>query len=130
VANDLFGDGIDPGHGKAAFAIGDTEPLRIATFRVLMAWHERGWQPGAEKWQSDTRKWRPMLIDAIRNEWEKLAGSDKSVFPWHDDFVMLGFVALRKLPVPEKRRMCAYVGEKVIDAWRGDKEEVAVGAPE
>jgi hypothetical protein len=43
---------------------------------------------------------------------------------------MLGFVALRKLSVPEKRRMCAYVGEKVIDAWRGEKEEVAVGAPE
>ena len=122
MVSDLFGNAIDPGCGRTAFEIGDTEPLRIATFRVLVAWHERDWQPGAEKWQSDTRKWRPVLIDAIRHEWERIVGKDQAVFPWHDDFVMLGFVAIRKMSVTQKRDMCKYLEMQIPAVWSSDKE--------
>lgn len=122
MVSDLFGETSDPGCCRAAFAIGDTEPLRIATFRVLVAWHERDLQPGAEKWQSDTRKWRPILIDAIRHQWEVIVGKDQAVFPWHDDFVMLGFVAVRKMSVPQKREMCRFCGISIPAVWNGNKE--------
>ena len=118
----LFSDAFDPGHGKACFDIADTSPLRVATFLVLRTWQENGWQPGAEKWQSDTRYWRPMLIDAIRKEWQQILGGDQAVFPWHDDFVMLAWVATRKMNLQQKREMCEFYGADIPDEWKAGKE--------
>jgi hypothetical protein len=112
----------DPCSGNEKFKNADPQPLRRAMFRVLVEWENSGKRPGAECWQSDTRHKRPELVDAIRREWYREIGTDDLIFPWHDDFVMLGFVAIRKMSVTQKRDMCKYLEVQIPAAWSGDKE--------
>lgn len=66
-------------------------------------------QPGAEKWQSDTRRYRPTLVSDIMDEWARLAGTDE-VFPWHDDYVLEVWVSFRKMVKPLKVQWFEYYG--------------------
>lgn len=87
--------------------------------------------PGAERWQGDSRKYRPRLIAWICEEWERLAKCDE-VFPWHDDYVIEVFVSFRKLPKEKKDEWfehfdisaSAYKAEETGDVEKPDSHPV------
>lgn len=73
----------------------DPDLLLQAVAIVQARYHAHGKQPGAECWQSDTRRYRPQMIADVFIEWSTLTGTDQ-LFPWHDDFVAEVWVKFRK----------------------------------
>ena len=112
----------DPGHGLSKFALADAAKLRHAMFNVLHHYESEGLEPGAEKWQSDTRKSRPILVEDIRREWCRWLGHDEPFFPWHDDFILFSWVSMRKMNNAAKRQMCEFYGLKIPQEWSIEKQ--------
>lgn len=79
----------------------DPDILLRSVALVYADWEVRDLQPGAEKWQNDTRVWRPILLEEIRNWWMKLSHVDE-VFPWSDDYTIEVWVSFRKQKIGEK----------------------------
>jgi hypothetical protein len=59
--------------------------------------------PGAGKWESHTRKYRPQLCEYIAKEWSNIVKREVSDFPFHDDFVVLVWVDYRKEKEKDKQ---------------------------
>lgn len=55
-----------------------------------------GDKPGAEKWHSDTRYFRPQMCDRVTARWCEIAGLEEYEFPFHPDFVASTWVMFRK----------------------------------
>ena len=87
---------------RSALDKADPELLWRSVAGVMASYYTHHLQPGAEKWQSDTRIWRPKLIGDITAEWSHHTGTDV-VFPWHDDYVLEVWVKFRKLTKDLKR---------------------------
>jgi hypothetical protein len=81
--------------------------LLHAVASVNAAFERGGKKPGSEKWQSDTRTYRRMMIDAVIDKWAMLAATDE-VFPWHDDYVAEVWVAFRKTTTMKKNAIWDY----------------------
>lgn len=77
--------------------------------RVYGRMESDGEKPGSAKWEIDSRKYRPMLIDRIREEWAVLAEKCDYEFPFHDDAVVRVWIAFRKSTEGGKRlwRSCS-----------------------
>jgi hypothetical protein len=52
---------------------------------------------GAEKWTSNTRKYRPLMFEAVIRRWSELTGYPDDQFPFNDDFVAERYLYWRKL---------------------------------
>ena len=100
------------------FDLTDPDNLFQAVFRVLVRYQADGLQPGAEHWQSDTRWKRPQLVADIRKAWLDVMGADV-LFPWHDDYVLYCWVAVRKLGNAEKRLLCEWFNVETPAKWAG-----------
>lgn len=74
----------------------DPELLFHAVAIVQARYHDNGDRPGAECWQSDTRRYRTRMVNDVLIEWSTLAQTDV-LFPWHDDFVAEIWVKFRKM---------------------------------
>jgi len=83
--------------------------LLQAVATVNAAFERVGHKPGSEKWQSDTRKYRQLMIDAVIEQWVALSGTDE-VFPWHDDYVAEVWVAFRKTGTMKKNTIWEHFG--------------------
>jgi hypothetical protein len=86
---------------------GDPYLLLQAVATVNADFERNGKKPGSEKWQSDTRKYRQQMVDAVIDEWSRLAATDE-VFPWHDDYVAEVWVAFRKTTTMKKNTIWTY----------------------
>ena len=96
--------------GKAAKA--DVSLLLAAVAHTNAKYDEDGLEPGAEKWQADTRKYRAMMISDVMEYWAILARTDE-LFPWHDDYVAEIWVTFRKLLVRQKVEIWALCGVEI-----------------
>lgn len=105
-----------PKASEDKFERADPENLFEAVFLTLWSYEKQGKKPGAECWQADTRWKRPALIGDIRDAWLTIVGGDY-LFPWHDDFVVDCFVALRKCTNPVKAELCKYFNREVPGRW-------------
>ena len=83
--------------------------LLHAVAAVNAAFERAGQKPGSEKWQSDTRKYRQWMIDAVIEQWVGLSDTDE-VFPWHDDYVAEVWVAFRKTTTMKKNAIWEHFG--------------------
>lgn len=92
------------------------ENLFNAIFIVLARYQREGKEPGAERWQADTRWYRPKLVNDIRDEWVSLIGSDH-ILPWHEDYIIDCFVSLRKAQKHIKVAVCEFYGLDVPADW-------------
>lgn len=113
----------DPNHAAPTFELANTDNLRHAVFHVLYRYQVDGKEPGAEYWQSDTRGSRPILIEDVRQEWCRWLGREEPFLPWHDDYVMLSWVALRKIDVWKKRELCNFYGLAIPEKWQVKPEK-------
>lgn len=97
------------------------EDLFRAVFVVLARYQREGLEPGAEKWQSDTRRYRPELVGDVLVEWSTAYGDD-TLFPWHEDFVASMWVAARKLSTREKCELCETYAIEIPKEWKQREE--------
>jgi|WetSurMetagenome_2_1015567.scaffolds.fasta_scaffold38137_2 hypothetical protein len=90
----------------------DPDILLNAVAVVQAKFEAENRKPGAEKWQADTRKYRPLLVAEIVAEWERISGCDE-VFPWHEDYVLDVWVSFRKMKDQQKQLMWEHFGVSV-----------------
>lgn len=95
-----------------AMSKADPEILLHAISIVMSRYYSENMEPGAERWQSDTRRYRKDLIEDIFMQWSSLAGTDE-IFPWHDDFVAEMWVKFRKQDRCLKRKSWDYFGVRL-----------------
>lgn len=100
----------------AALDKADPELLWRSVAVVMSRYYRQGLQPGAEKWQSDTRSWRPRLLNDIFTEWTCHSLTDVC-FPWYDDYVLEVWVRFRKLSKQMKREHWEHFGIELPAAW-------------
>lgn len=98
------------------FDFGSVEPLYDSIFRVLHRYQSENMEPGAEHWQADTRHMRPKLVNDIREEWQ-VAINQYALFPWHDDYVVSCWVAMRKATNSQKRELCKWYDLPIPHQW-------------
>jgi hypothetical protein len=79
----------------------DPELLWLSVAIVIAEYYRQRLEPGSEKWQNDTRIWRPKLVSDIFSEWSNHSKAH-DLFPWHDDYVLQVWTAFRKLNREEK----------------------------
>lgn len=99
------------------FERSDPDNLFKAIFFVLVRYQRDGKEPGAERWQADTRWHRPQLVNDIRDEWIRIIGEEQ-ILPWHDDYILDCFVSLRKAEKSKKVATCEFYGIDVPAEWR------------
>lgn len=106
------------GIGDDKFDLCDSDILYAAVFVTLHHYETSGLEPGAERWQADTRWFRPQLVGDIRSTWLELLGRNSPpLFPFHDDYVVDCFVSLRKVNEEKKRACCAFFGLPIPLGW-------------
>lgn len=104
---------------SSALAKADPKLLWRSVAVVMARYYTNKLQPGAEKWQSDTRAWRPKLVAEIAAEWSRHARTDV-MFPWHDDYVMDVWVKFRKLTDPVKQAHWEHFCIELPPQWKTD----------
>lgn len=97
------------------------QALCVAVAKVNRKFAENNDEPGAERWVSDSRKYTPMLVNAVIEQWRADTGG-MVVFPWHDDFVVRCWVAFRKMPSEQKAAYCLTHNIHFTSKQREDKE--------
>ena len=93
-----------------------SDPISLveAIARVQHQYTCDGMEPGAEHWQSDTRRQRAKMIEDVYQAWlvvlpEQLRRK-AYIMPWHDDYVTDMWVAFRKKDKSERRQMWELLG--------------------
>lgn len=76
-----------------------------ALINVYECYKSTGKQPGAERWVMDTRQSRAKLLRDVVDEWCKITGFDRYLFPFHEDFMVHAWTEYRKHSDKPKLRL-------------------------
>lgn len=60
-------------------------------------------EPGAERWITNCRKYRPLLFDAVISRWCSISKLKDECFPYSDDCVIRLWTCYRKMTTDRKR---------------------------
>ena len=80
---------------------GEADPINLARaiVRVQVRWDQQKNKPGREELVVSSRKWRPILVREIEEEWCRIADVDidDDLFPYHESYVVRKWVEFRKM---------------------------------
>lgn len=110
-------DPWDKFHGHS-----DSNHLVHAVIVVFERYRAEGKKPGAEKWATDTERYRADMVLDVLVQWATYVGTD-SYFPFQPSYVARAWVLWRKTSKAMKARLCDFYGVEFSSSHEEDLED-------